>query len=93
MRVLGVGVRGALTSQRAGAAQVHPSLPGEWLIEREAEAEAIFVASCRREGYAVIPPSPSKCHVDDLRSQCRASGVLADCCGVDARSDAALLLQ
>ena len=27
-----------------------PLLPGEWLIEKEAEAEAIFVASCRREG-------------------------------------------
>jgi Xaa-Pro dipeptidase len=26
------------------------ALPGEWLIEKEAEAEAIFVASCRREG-------------------------------------------
>jgi len=27
-----------------------PLMPGEWLIEKEAEAEAIFVASCRREG-------------------------------------------
>jgi Xaa-Pro dipeptidase len=25
-------------------------LPGEWLIESEGEAEAVFVASCRREG-------------------------------------------
>jgi Xaa-Pro dipeptidase len=53
MRVLGIGVRGTLTTQ---VAQHHPPLPGEWLIEREAEAEAIFVASCRREGYGVIPP-------------------------------------
>ena len=27
-----------------------PLLPGEWCITKEAEAEAIFVASCRREG-------------------------------------------
>jgi hypothetical protein len=92
MRVLGVGVRGALTNQRSGAARDHPPLPGEWLIEREAEAEAIFVASCRREGYVVISP-PRSTMFDDLRSQCRASGVLADRCGVDARSNAALLLQ
>lgn len=26
------------------------SMPGDWRIEREAEAEAVFVASCRREG-------------------------------------------
>ena len=25
-------------------------MPGEWRIEKEAEAEAAFVASCRREG-------------------------------------------
>ncbi|KAF8198100.1 metallopeptidase family M24-domain-containing protein [Pholiota molesta] len=39
MRVLGA----------AGAGVTRPLLPGEWLIEKEAEAEAIFVASCRRE--------------------------------------------
>jgi len=50
MRVLGVGVRGAPGSTDGEMAQNHPPLPGEWLIEREAEAEAIFVASCRREG-------------------------------------------
>ena len=53
MRVLGAGVRRALTrpqdcEEGVGAAAV--ALPGEWLIEKEAEAEAIFVASCRREG-------------------------------------------
>lgn len=29
-------------------------MPGEWRIEREAEAEAAFVASCRREGCVPI---------------------------------------
>jgi Xaa-Pro dipeptidase len=28
-------------------------MPGQWRIEKEAEAEAIFVASCRREGYVL----------------------------------------
>ena len=49
MRVLGKAVRG-LIQREAGAAIERPLLPGEWLIEKEAEAEAIFVASCRREG-------------------------------------------
>jgi Xaa-Pro dipeptidase len=53
MRVLGIGARGTLTTQ---ATQHHPPLPGEWRIEREAEAEAIFVASCRREGYRLVSP-------------------------------------
>ncbi|KAF5322403.1 hypothetical protein D9619_001306 [Psilocybe cf. subviscida] len=46
MRVLGKAVKGKIEAGSAG----RPSLPGEWLIEKEAEAEAIFVASCRREG-------------------------------------------
>ena len=49
MRVLGAAVRGAITKGK-GAGETRPLLPGEWLIEKEAEAEAIFVASCRREG-------------------------------------------
>lgn len=49
MRVLGAAVRGAITKGE-GAGEIRPLLPGEWLIEKEAEAEAIFVASCRREG-------------------------------------------
>ncbi|OSX62797.1 hypothetical protein POSPLADRAFT_1169425 [Postia placenta MAD-698-R-SB12] len=49
MRVLGQGVRGLIT-QGKGAGVDRPLLPGEWLIEKEAEAEALFVASCRREG-------------------------------------------
>ncbi|KAL0948075.1 hypothetical protein HGRIS_010699 [Hohenbuehelia grisea] len=49
MRVLGKAVKGAIT-RGEGAGVDRPLLPGEWLIEKEAEAEAIFVASCRREG-------------------------------------------
>ncbi len=47
MRVLGKAVKGGVVPE-TGADR--PLLPGEWLIEQEAEAEAIFVASCRREG-------------------------------------------
>ena len=49
MRVLGAAVRGAIAKGK-GAGEIRPLLPGEWLIEKEAEAEAIFVASCRSEG-------------------------------------------
>lgn len=49
MRVLGQGIRGAIIRGK-GAGETRPLLPTEWLIEKEAEAEAIFVASCRREG-------------------------------------------
>ncbi|KAF5338816.1 hypothetical protein D9758_012049 [Tetrapyrgos nigripes] len=49
MRVLGLAVKGGI-QPGTGAGVDRPLLPGEWLIEREAEAEAIFVASCRREG-------------------------------------------
>lgn len=46
MRLLGKAVRGLIPKESGDK----PSLPGEWRIEHEAEAEAIFVASCRREG-------------------------------------------
>ncbi|KAF9443891.1 prolidase, partial [Macrolepiota fuliginosa MF-IS2] len=49
MRVLGLAVKNKIAREE-GAGVKRPLLPGEWLIEREAEAEAIFVASCRREG-------------------------------------------
>lgn len=56
MRVLGSAVAGKIKKQSART----PLLPGEWLIEKEAEAEAIFVASCRREGSAIsICSAPS----------------------------------
>ncbi len=62
MRVLGVGVRAVSVPTAASRddeilPRHRPLLPGEWLVEREAEAEAIFVASCRREGYAFASPS------------------------------------
>ena len=46
MRLLGKGVRGLVHREKGDK----PALPGEWLIQKEAEAEAVFVASCRREG-------------------------------------------
>ncbi|KAH9895832.1 Creatinase/aminopeptidase [Cubamyces lactineus] len=48
MRVLGQGVRGMIKRGK-GAGTDRPLLPSEWLIQKEAEAEALFVASCRRE--------------------------------------------
>ncbi|KAH8113083.1 prolidase [Phellopilus nigrolimitatus] len=49
MRMLGRAVKG-LIQREPGAAIERPLLPSEWLIEKEAEGEAVFVASCRREG-------------------------------------------
>ena len=49
MRLLGRAVRKAIVRE-PGAGVERPLLPGEWLIEKEAEAEAVFVASCRCEG-------------------------------------------
>ncbi|KAF8519017.1 Creatinase/aminopeptidase [Hysterangium stoloniferum] len=46
MRLLGKAVKGLIHREKGG----NPPLPGEWLIQKEAEAEAVFVASCRREG-------------------------------------------
>ena len=53
MRVLGQGVRG-LIKRGKGAGTDRPLLPNEWLIQKEYEAEALFVASCRREGYEAL---------------------------------------
>lgn len=52
MRVLGKAVKGGIV-KGAGAGVDRPLLPDEWLIEKEAEAEAVFVASCRREGCVI----------------------------------------
>lgn len=49
MRVLGLAVQGKI-KELDQPENGRPLLPGEWLIRTEAEAEAIFVASCRREG-------------------------------------------
>lgn len=47
MRVLGKAVKDKLSGKSQAGTLL---MPGDWLIEKEAEAEAIFVASCRREG-------------------------------------------
>lgn len=52
MRVLGKAVKEKEWGGR-GVGERKVVLPGEWLIEKEAEAEAIFVASCRREGFVI----------------------------------------
>lgn len=50
MRVLGLGVKHLKEGKRVPQPEGRPLLPGEWLVEKESEAEALFVASCRREG-------------------------------------------
>jgi Xaa-Pro dipeptidase len=59
MRVLGAAVRAGKAGTGTGDAgadgkEARALLPGEWMIEREEEAEAIFVAACRRAGCAVL---------------------------------------
>lgn len=49
MRLLGQGIRD-LETQKPIQDDSRPLLPHEWRINKEAEAEAVFVASCRREG-------------------------------------------
>ncbi|KAH9168519.1 Creatinase/aminopeptidase [Lactarius sanguifluus] len=78
MRVLGAGVHRALagpqgSTQDAEAAATRVPLPGEWLIEKEADAEAIFVASCRREGavhQAYLPTVAASTRAAMLRYCC-----------------------
>jgi Xaa-Pro dipeptidase len=54
MRLLGQGAKDKLVSRNGknGATKGTSTLimPSEWRIGKEAEAEAIFVATCRREG-------------------------------------------
>lgn len=52
MRVLGEGVRRGNTSKAKEDGKI--VMPGDWLIAHEAEAEALFVASCRREGWVYL---------------------------------------
>jgi Xaa-Pro dipeptidase len=52
MNLLGKGAGKPLRNAKGG------ELPEEWRIEKEAEAEAVFVASCRREGFVELR-SPS----------------------------------
>jgi len=93
MRVLGKAVKGKIEAG-AGAGVDRPLLPGEWLIEKEAEAEAIFVASCRREGcvsslnpcklrvyllYLPVPSSVHQAYLPIVAASTRAS-TLHYCC-------------
>lgn len=52
MRLLGQGVKdgSSCVAKKSGVI-----MPSEWRIVREAEAEAVFVASCRREGFVYVP--------------------------------------
>lgn len=90
MRVLGQGVRGLIIRGK-GAGTERPLIPGEWLIEKEAEAEALFVASCRREGYD--PCTRSMISWLIFGSQCRAPGLSPHCGRVHSCVDSPLLLQ
>ncbi|KAF5349943.1 hypothetical protein D9756_009213 [Leucocoprinus leucothites] len=72
MRVLGLAVKNKIAREE-GAGVTRPLLPGEWFIEKEAEAEAIFVASCRREG------APHQAYLPIVAASSRAS-TLHYCC-------------
>ncbi|KAG8821899.1 hypothetical protein FRC19_007036 [Serendipita sp. 401] len=51
MRLLGLGVSdGKHHANGAKSETTAPLMPHQWRISKEAEAEAVFVASCRREG-------------------------------------------
>jgi Xaa-Pro dipeptidase len=54
MRLLGQGVidksEYSNGTKRVAKDKSAPLMPSEWRIEKEAEAEAVFVATCRREG-------------------------------------------
>jgi len=67
MRVLGKAVKNKL-STLGKTQQEGVVLPGDWLIEKEAEAEAIFVASCRREGWVTLLISFVVCYNDRYRA-------------------------
>lgn len=69
MRVLGLAVQGKIKQD----CNNRPLLPAEWLIETEAQAEAIFVASCRREGafhQAYLPIVAANVHAATLHYCC-----------------------
>lgn len=54
MRVLAKRARNSSSSESTDG---KPLLPGQWSIDSEPEAEAVFVASCVREGYVSLIPS------------------------------------
>jgi Xaa-Pro dipeptidase len=94
MRVLGKAVKGKIEAGD-GAGVDRPLLPGEWLIEKEAEAEAIFVASCRREGFVFYLNLHKTSLYLTVFAQCkvRTPSLLAHRRSFDPRVDTALLLQ
>ncbi|KAG8777538.1 hypothetical protein FRC12_000325, partial [Ceratobasidium sp. 428] len=72
MRVLGKDMKevGGKVNPKKSTTAV---LPGQWRIEKEAEAEAVFVASCRREGalhQAYMPIVASAQHAATLHYCC-----------------------
>ena len=96
MRVLGKAVKDKIQTE-AGAVK-RPLLPGEWLIEKEAEAEAIFVASCRREGSASIVFNYTLCRSFPIfffitTLKIRASGIPPSSSFFHPRINSSLLLQ
>ena len=90
MRVLGKAVKGKIQAE-AGAAS-RPPLPGEWLIEKEAEAEAIFVASCRREGCVTFLFMYSMPRLNFFTLKIRASSISSDSSCFHPRINSSLLL-
>ena len=92
MRVLGKAVKGKI---QAEAGVNRPLLPGEWLIEKEAEAEAIFVASCRREGsvyrFSLMYYSIPLTHFN-FTLKIRASSIPSDSSCFHPRINSSLLL-
>jgi Xaa-Pro dipeptidase len=72
MRLLGQGVVDLNRPVKVKSTDT-PSLPADWRITREAEAEAVFVASCRREGsihQAYMPIVAASTHASTLHYCC-----------------------
>ncbi|CAE7212026.1 unnamed protein product [Rhizoctonia solani] len=72
MRVLGKDMK-EVGGRVSTAKDKSAVMPGQWRIEKEAEAEAIFVASCRREGavhQAYMPIVASAQHAATLHYCC-----------------------
>ena len=92
MRVLGKAVKGKIQVEEEGVKR--PLLPGEWLIEKEAEAEAIFVASCRREGSVLSFIFYCLLAIIYLTTlKIRASSISSDSSCFHPRINSSLLLQ
>ena len=89
MRVLGMAVKGKI---QAETGVNRPLLPGEWLIEKEAEAEAIFVASCRREGSVIVFLCTALLLTRNFTLKIRASSIPSDSSCFHPRINSSLLL-